>query len=112
MSGFAISSALNDDEAVVVLLGELDLASAPEVEAHLREIEPNVARIVLDLRGLLFMDSTGLRLVLTADSRARREGRRLLVIPGPESVHRVFRIALLDRRIEFVDPPDEGGKDG
>jgi hypothetical protein len=45
--------------------------------------------------------------VLSADGRARRDGRRLEVIPGPPPVHRVFRIALLDRRIVFVDPPDD-----
>ena len=55
------------------------------------------------------MDSTGLRVVLAADGRARRDGRRLEVIPGPPQVHRVFRIALLDRRIAFVDPPSADG---
>jgi anti-sigma B factor antagonist len=58
---------------------------------------------VLDLRGVRFLDSTGLRVILAADSRARRAGRRVQVIAGPEPVHRVFRIALLDQRLEFID---------
>jgi hypothetical protein len=49
-------------------------------------------------------------MVLEADMRARREARRLVVIPGPDAVHRVFLIALLDKRLEFVDdvPSSEG----
>lgn len=110
MSDFSVSSARHDEEVVVRVCGELDLTTAAEAEAHIREVEASGATTVtLDLRELRFMDSTGLRIVLAADSRARREGRRLLVIPGPESVHRVFRIALLDRRLDFVDPPSEGG---
>ena len=68
-------------------------------------------RIVMDLRDLRFMDSTGLRLLVTADLRLRREGRELALIPGPESVHRVFRLAMLEERLTFVDgsPIGDGG---
>jgi anti-sigma B factor antagonist len=107
------------DEASVSLVGELDLSTAAQVESALAEAEEKApARLELDLRGLTFMDSTGLRVVLAADGRARKEGRRLEVVPGPPQVHRVFRIALLDRRIVFVDPPEDdpfgpdGGADG
>jgi anti-sigma B factor antagonist len=97
--------------AVVSLTGELDIAEVGEVEVVLAAVEgkrPPV--LVLDLRGLEFIDSSGLRLVLEADMRARREARRLLVVPGPDAVHRVFLIALLDKRLEFVDdvPSPEG----
>ncbi len=84
--------------------GELDLSTVEDLESRLREIEEtDVAVIVLDLSQISFMDSTGLRLVITADDRARKEGRRFLLVKGPENVHRVFRIALLDRRLEFID---------
>ena len=96
------------DAATVVLTGELDLSTASLVEGAMGEAEEKgPGLLVLDLRGLAFMDSTGLRVVLAADGRARRDGRRLEVIPGPPQVHRVFRIALLDRRIAFVDPPGD-----
>lgn len=112
MSDFKISSTVHGDEAVVTCHGELDLAAAPEAEAHLREVETDgVTRIVLDLRPLDFLDSTGLRVVLAADSRARKQGRELQVVPGRDSVHRVFRIALLDRRLEFIEPPEEDETD-
>lgn len=111
MSPFTITSEVHAGVATVVLAGELDLVSADDAETHLREVEERgVTEIVLDLRTLDFLDSTGLRVVLSADSRARREGRRLALVAGPEPVHRVFRIALLDRRLEFVAPSegDEG----
>lgn len=92
--------------AVVALKGELDISSVGRVEDDIRQVEPTAQKaLVLDLRGLTFMDSSGLRLVLEADMRARRDGRRFAIVPGPEAVHRVFLIALLDKRLEFVDDP-------
>jgi anti-anti-sigma factor len=83
------------------------------VEKRLREIEQGGPPVlVLDLRPLRFIDSTGLRLVLAADLRARRDGRRLVIVRGPETVHRVFRIALLDRRLDFVEDPETLERNG
>ena len=62
----------------------------------------NPPTIVLDLSGVSFMDSTGVRTLLQADSRARRDGRRLLLIAPPEPAARVLRVTLLDRRFEFI----------
>jgi len=110
MRTLSVETKWDGDAATVALNGELDLSTAPEVESALAGAEergPDL--LVLDLRGLAFMDSTGLRVVLAADGRARRDGRRLEVVPGPPQVHRVFRIALLDRRIAFVDPPSPDG---
>lgn len=102
--------AVTENGAVVVLAlsGELDISGIGRVEEELHQVEEKApAAVVLDLRGLTFMDSSGLRLVLEADMRARREARRFAIVPGPESVHRVFLIALLDKRLEFVDDPSE-----
>ena len=108
MNGFRAETSTNGDTATVRFEGELDLASAGQAEAALARVEedPTAPTIVLDLRGVRFLDSTGLRVILAADSRARRSGRVVQVIPGPEAVHRVFRIALLDRRLEFIEPED------
>jgi anti-anti-sigma factor len=97
----------------VALQGELDISSAERVEQELRRVEEkSPTMMLLDLRPLRFIDSTGLRLVLGADLRARRDGRRLVIVRGPDPVHRVFRIALLDRRLEFVDDPSSVEGDG
>jgi anti-sigma B factor antagonist len=90
--------------AHLTLRGELDLSTVPKVEEALRRMEqsrPPV--IVLDLTGLTFLDSTGLRMVVTADQRARAEDRRLAVVRGPESVQRVFAITRLDEHLDMVD---------
>jgi anti-sigma B factor antagonist len=111
MSQLQIDTDERPGVSVVALTGELDIAEISVVEKALAAAEENRQSIlVLDLRGLTFIDSSGLRMVLEADMRARREARRLFVVPGPDAVHRVFLIALLDKRLEFVDdvPSSEG----
>jgi anti-anti-sigma factor len=88
---------------VVRLAGELDLSETTRFEGEILAAEgARPAVLVIDLRALRFMDSSGLRMILDADMRARRESRRLVIVQGPEAVHRVFLIALLDKRLELV----------
>jgi anti-sigma B factor antagonist len=95
--------------AVIAATGELDLSGAQVLEAELErlEAEPELGTVVLDLRGLEFMDSSGLRLVVLADMRAREAGRRFVLVRGPETVHRVFEITRMSERLEFVADPEE-----
>ena len=113
MSALEVLQDVSGDETTVRLSGELDISTAAELERVLGDlsVSDGPARIVMDLRDLRFMDSTGLRLLVTADLRLRREGRELALIPGPESVHRVFRLAMLEERLTFVDgsPIGDGG---
>ena len=93
----------HDGNPVLRVSGELDLSTCEQVEAALSESElTGPATLVLDLGGVTFMDSTGVRTLLQADSRARRDGRRLLLIAPPEPAARVLRVTLLDRRFEFI----------
>ncbi len=88
----------------VSLRGELDLSTADKVEDELRRVEEATdSLLVLDLSGLTFLDSTGLRVMVTADQRARKAGRELAIVKGPETVHRVFTITKLDERLRMVD---------
>ena len=106
MRDLQITTDHHGDTAIIALSGELDISTAGGVEEELHRIEEGrPPLLVMDLRSLEFLDSTGLRIVLTADARARREGRRFAIVPGPERVHRVFLIALLDKRLEFIDAP-------
>src|SRR4051794_41855425 len=76
----------------IALSGELDISTAPRVEEELRRVEEDrPAVIVLDLRELEFMDSTGLRVIVSADGRARDEDRSLRLVRGPAAGQRVFR---------------------
>ena len=70
--------------AVAPLSGELVFETARKVERELRNIEERKpTALALDLSGLSMIDSTGLALVVSADSRARSGGRRLIVVEGP-----------------------------
>jgi anti-sigma B factor antagonist len=100
----------HEGSTILSLAGELDLSQVPAAEKTLRSVEGSQpSTLVVDLSGLTFIDSSGLRLVLEADQRARRNGRRLVLIEGPEVVQRVFLIALLDKRLEFIRHVSELG---
>jgi anti-anti-sigma factor len=88
----------------VALVGELDLSTVAKVQEELRRIEAaSPPTLVMDLSKLTFLDSTGLRCIITADERAREEGRRMVIVRGPEPVQRVFAITRLEERLEMVD---------
>jgi anti-anti-sigma factor len=92
---------------VVSPQGEIDLATADFVrEAIAREHAPGET-LVIDLRNVGFMDTSGLRLVLELTERAGSEGFALRVVRGPSTVQRVFEVAGLAPRLPFVDDPTE-----
>jgi anti-sigma B factor antagonist len=88
---FCVRLTRHDHDVVVAPAGELDVGSAGVLEAEIRELGARrVDRVVVDLRGVGFIDSTGLRLLLGMRNTALREGYALTVIPGPPRVQRVF----------------------
>jgi anti-anti-sigma factor len=88
----------------VALMGELDLSTVAKVQEELRKIEAgSPPTLVVDLSKLTFLDSTGLRCIVTADERARETGRRVVIVRGPDPVQRVFAITRLEERLEMVD---------
>jgi anti-sigma B factor antagonist len=99
----------NGTVAVVAPTGELDLSGAAILEAELERLaaEPELGAVVLDLRGLEFMDSSGLRLVVLTDMRAREAGRRFALVRGGDTVHRVFEITRMSERLDFVEDTQE-----
>jgi anti-anti-sigma factor len=107
-----------DGRTVVRLEGDLDLASAGRADAELRRLEAgNPGRLVVDLGPLEFIDSSGIRVLVQADARARRGGGALWFLPGNPYVHRVFQVMRLDQRLTFVEagpppPPTEAGQSG
>jgi len=110
MSEHAFDVEVADGTALVRASGELDLSTGPVLERAIGGLldDPTVRAITLDLRPLRFIDSTGLRIVIATDRHLRAEDRRLQVIKGPPSVHRVFELALLEERLSFVDGDDTG----
>ncbi|MEY2442673.1 MAG: hypothetical protein QOJ46_2099 [bacterium] len=88
---FCVRVVRNQREVVVAPVGELDVASVEVLEDEIRGLgAERVDRVILDLRGVEFIDSTGLRLLLSTRNTALREGYALTVVPGPPRVQRVF----------------------
>ncbi|MGH2530002.1 MAG: STAS domain-containing protein [Actinomycetota bacterium] len=92
------------DIAHLEIEGDLDIAKAEELERQLLSMEESSPdTVVIDLRKVTFIDSSGLRLILRAEVRAQKAGRRLVLVRGPERVHRVFQVTRLDSRLQFID---------
>jgi len=95
---------VDGDVAHIALAGEFDLAGVQNFEGELSKLEAETPRVVVvDLGGLSFMDSSGLRALVMADQRATKAGRRLAIVPGPPTVKRVFEITQLDERLDLVE---------
>ena len=98
----------HDGLAHVVLTGELDLSTVDKVEKELARVEGEAPAVVaLDLSRLTFLYSSGLRLIVSADQRARLVNRRFAVVRGPDTVQRVFTITHLDEQLEIVGDVSE-----
>jgi anti-sigma B factor antagonist len=98
-------------DALIALAGELDLSGAPALDQEIEELSrrAEVQRVVLDLRGLEFLDSSGLRVVALAERRLSAGGRSLVLVRGNENVQRVFEITRMMERLHFVDDPQVNG---
>jgi anti-anti-sigma factor len=86
--------------AWVHLAGELDVDTTPELEQTLRGPDSQAQLIVLDMRDLAFMDSSGVHAIVNAGARVRRLGRRLVILRGPPDVDRVFALTGNTRYVE------------
>jgi anti-sigma B factor antagonist len=103
-TGIAFDVAVERDgrDVRVAPSGELDLSTAGVLADHLGpETCDGHDRVVLDLRGVEFMDSTGLRLILTTDARLRAAGQELRLVPGPPIVQRIFELTHLHTVLQF-----------
>jgi anti-anti-sigma factor len=105
MAHLSLETSLTGRTAVIALAGELDLAGAAALEHELAGVEAGA--VVVDLRGLGFMDSSGLRALAVAAQRAQRAGRRFALVPGASQIMRVFDITRMRERLDFVADPGE-----
>jgi anti-anti-sigma factor len=98
-----MTSARHGDTHVIALAGEFDLAQGSRLQRELARAEAGDARIVVvDLRGLGFVDTTGLHLILLAH---RRLAGRLVLVRGGPQIQRVFEICGVEELLPFVDEP-------
>jgi anti-sigma B factor antagonist len=94
-----------DSVVRVALTGDLDVSTAPAVEERLIALEGGELpeRVVLDLRGLRFIDSTGLSLLINAHSRGRKAGRRVTIVSGTGAPRRILETTGLRGRLDIVE---------
>jgi anti-sigma B factor antagonist len=97
------------DAIHVQLTGELDISSASSVESRLLEVEERAPeQLILDLTRVNFIDSTGLSMIINADGRAKKAGRRLTIVSGDGVPRRILRTVGLEDRLDVqVDLPGE-----
>lgn len=99
-----IASARDGVTHTISVAGELDLATADAVQVALERAESSDAEaIVLDLSGLTFMDSTGVRLLVEAHARSQGDSNRLVLVRGSKPVQRVLKLSGVDGLLPFAD---------
>jgi len=95
---------------VVAPRGDVDMATVDRLRAA---CEPSAGRLVLDLRRVAFLDTSGINFILERQRHADGGGVSFTVVRGPEHVQRLFDIAGLNHRLRFVaDPAEALGDDG
>jgi anti-sigma B factor antagonist len=88
----------------VIPHGELDLVTVQQLETQIDELRSGgFPRIVLDLRQLTFMDSTGLRLLLELDAQSRADGFGFAIVDGEGPVRRLLELTGVEDRFQHVD---------
>jgi anti-anti-sigma factor len=98
------------DAAVVSARGDIDLSTLAKASAALDGARVGARSLVLDLREVGFMDTSGLRLIIEEQQRAAATGYRFAVVRGSRRLRRLFEIAGLGGDEElFVDAPPGGG---
>jgi anti-anti-sigma factor len=104
-SEFRVEQDRRDGVVVISLHGDLDLASADAVHHRLETLYAAGETTRLDLDGLAFMDSSGLRVVLQAVERSSEGGWRFTISAGSEQVRRLFASAGVADRLPIEPAP-------
>jgi anti-sigma B factor antagonist len=103
-AAFSITAVATGDEVRIVASGELDIAARPQLQELVGGLAfASLARVVVDLRGLEFIDSTGVAFVLDLAKAACEHGTTLAFVRGPQAVQHVFAVTGIDLALTFVD---------
>ncbi len=95
------------DRLILELHGELDMATSPQLAEALEELAENgPTTVVLDLRGVSFLDSTGLKAIFSARNTTQERGQQLAVTPGSPQVQRLLSLTRLGDHLTVIETPD------
>lgn len=104
---FMIDVDAQESRRIVRLAGELDMAGAPACSEALHAIQhQDLPEVVIDLRGLTFLDAMGLSALLEAHLAGLDGHTPVSFVRGNPTVHRVFQLTQMDARLDWVDPSD------
>jgi anti-sigma B factor antagonist len=104
VADFEVTAQVSDGTAVVVISGEVDVYTAPQLRDCLRRIDADDAdRVVLDLSAMTFIDSTGLGVIVGAVKRLRENGGTLTLRAPSKSTRKVLDITGLAQIIDIED---------
>jgi anti-anti-sigma factor len=106
---FDVASEHSGSSLIVSPRGEIDLATVDLIRDAVDRDHQSGEDIVLDLRKVGFMDTSGLRYVLELQARGEREGFAVHLVRGPSAVQRVFEVAGLEPRLPWLDEPPQMG---
>jgi len=102
-NGFAAATQqLDGGTPVVSVMGEVDRATAPELERKLVAVaEEQTGEVIVDLRACRFLDSMGLRVLLATKGRLEQSDRRLALVVSDSNVMRIFQLTQFDELFEI-----------
>jgi anti-sigma B factor antagonist len=96
------------DALIVAPHGEIDLATVEDVRRAIERAHDGKSTLLIDLRGVAFLDTSGLRLIVEQNNRARDGDYSMQIVRGPAPVQRVFEIAGLEPKLPFTDDAPTG----
>ena len=102
------------EAASVRVSGEVDLATAPRLDHTLREALAHARLVLVDLREMLFMDSSGLRVILDASVRAREQRGRVVLAGVPAQVEALLDVTGTRPHLDLLEtrPADHDDRNG
>ncbi len=102
---FSQRTSSGEGYAMVSLAGEFDLSVKPALDAEIRCVldSAELTALILDLRGLSFIDSSGIHTLVLAHRQCAAQGRRLIVLRGGPQVMRILALCGLDVRLILHD---------
>jgi anti-sigma B factor antagonist len=108
-----VSSRFHDDHTVVIIFGEIDLYTAPRLHSELAAViaDGMPARVVIDMSGVEFCDSTGMNVLLSCLRRVHERGGELEIASPRPAVRKILQVTGLDSVFNLVDQVSPGSAD-